>query len=222
MFRQDAKEAAPLLQRALAVLLSAIPTRGRPGADVRTACGDLSANAESLLSNDVAAPPLVNCFNLAQQTGATQPQLATVRNSVLAETPVTLGATLTKNSIIHVCLATEAGIISNTKFVSRDDVDALKAQMNGVFSAMEEVAADDMDQMTYRALVELHAAITGYLVDTARPLPRMLRFQFAAPQSTLIAAQRLYYDASRANQLRDENHVVHPAFMLPLGRALSA
>ena len=86
---------------------------------------------------------------------------------------------------------------------------------------MEEIAADDMDQMTYQALVRLHAAVTFFLVETARPLPRMLNFQFGAPMPTLVAAYRLYADAGRADELRAENKVVHPAFMRPFGKALS-
>jgi prophage DNA circulation protein len=79
-----------------------------------------------------------------------------------------------------------------------------------------------MDQMTYRALVELHAAIIFHMIETARPLPRMLTFKFAEPMPSLQVAHRLYYDAGRADELRTENKVVHPAFMLPTGQALSA
>ena len=50
----------------------------------------------------------------------------------------------------------------------------------------------------------------------------MLNFVFAASLPTLVAAYKLYADASRADELRDQNKVVHPAFMLPTGRALSA
>jgi hypothetical protein len=35
-------------------------------------------------------------------------------------------------------------------------------------------------------------------------------------------SNRLYYDASRADELRAENKVVHPLFMLPTGQALSS
>jgi prophage DNA circulation protein len=76
--------------------------------------------------------------------------------------------------------------------------------------------------MTYRALVELHAAVVFFLTETARPLPRMLQWRFSKIMSTLVLAQRLYYDASRADELREENHIIHPAFGSLSGRALSA
>jgi prophage DNA circulation protein len=49
----------------------------------------------------------------------------------------------------------------------------------------------------------------------------MLAWQFSQVMSTLILAQRLYYDASRADELRAENRIVHPAFSPRIGRALS-
>ena len=49
----------------------------------------------------------------------------------------------------------------------------------------------------------------------------MLDFQFAAIRPTLIQSYRLYADASRADELREENNVVHPAFAPRNGRALS-
>jgi prophage DNA circulation protein len=50
----------------------------------------------------------------------------------------------------------------------------------------------------------------------------MLNFQFWSPSiPTLIAAYRLYSDAGRADEIRMENKVVHPAFMRPIGKALS-
>jgi prophage DNA circulation protein len=222
MDRPDALEATPILQRSLRALLTAAPTRGRPGSDLRSACGSLTANAEVLIAMDQAGPPLANCFDLATKAGATQKQLSYVRSTMMEETPKTVGAVLITNAIIRLCLSSEGRVIAGMTFVTRTDVDQLKQLMNEAFAAAEETAADAMDAMTYQALVQLHAAVTAYLVETARPLPRLIRFQFAAPMPTLQIAQRLYYDASRADELRAENHVVHPAFAPATGRALSA
>jgi prophage DNA circulation protein len=153
--------------------------------------------------------------------GVTLPQLDAVRVQAELEAPVTVGGLLVKNSLIHFTYATEGIVLATTKFVSRDDVDRIRLQMNDTFAVIEEVAADDMDQMTFQALIRLHAAIMFYLVETARPLPMMLNFQFGSSLPTLIIAYRLYADASRADELRNENRVVHPAFAPMNGRALS-
>jgi prophage DNA circulation protein len=222
MQKQDALEATPIMQRSIQTLLVSVPTSGRQGADFRTACGYLIANAEALIQSDQAGPPLQNCFDLAVAAGATQPQIASVCNKAMAETMVSVGATMITGSIIEMCLATEARIIAGMTFVSRQDVDVLMDQINTVFATIEEAVADMMDQMTYRAVVELHAAIIYHLVQTARPLPRMVAFAFALPMTTLLMAQRLYADAGRADELRAENKVVHPAFAPPAGMALSS
>ena len=107
-------------------------------------------------------------------------------------------------------------------FVSRQDVNAIKEQLLQPFRDAEEIAADSMDQMTFQTLVALHGATTNHLVATARPLPRMTSFEFFEPLPSLVMAYRLYDDASRCDELREENKVVHPAFCPRLGLALSA
>jgi prophage DNA circulation protein len=222
MNRFDVQEAGPIVLRLLDNLMKCIPTSGVGGSKARTAIGDTTANVTSLLATDALGPPLANCFSLVQQAGATQAQLNQVRVAVEAETPVTLGGTMVQNVCIYFCLATEATVIAGMTFVSRQDVDALKALMRQPFNDAEEIAADDMDQATFAALIKLDASITNYLVTTARPLPRMIGYQFTAPLPSLVVAYRLYQDASRADQVVAENKVVHPAFCPPSGVALSA
>jgi prophage DNA circulation protein len=222
MQKRDTLDAAPILQRGIKALLAAVPNSGSIGASFRTACGALIANAQILVGADLAGPPLQNCFDLAWQCGATQAQLASVRDQTMTETPITVGGAMIQGSIIEMCLASEGRIIADMSFASREDVDALKDEMNLIFAAVEEALADAMDQMSYRAVVELHAAVIQHLIATARPLPRLVQFAFNQPMPTLLTAMRLYSDASRADELRAENKVVHPAFELPTGVALSA
>jgi prophage DNA circulation protein len=221
MFKVDALEAAPIVVATLDAMLAWAPTRGRPGADLRNAVGDIKANIQSLLINDVIGPPLLECFELARQTGATLSDMNQVHGVAAAQPAITPGAITIKDALIELALTIEGKIIADTVFVSRQDVEQVKSDINAAFAPLEEEVADQMDAMTYRAIVSLHAAITFHLYATARPLPDMLRFRFGIPLPTLIIAYRLYADASRADELRRENKVVHPAFMLPTGRALS-
>jgi prophage DNA circulation protein len=222
MYIGDVKEAVPLVDRVLSYMLVITATRGRVGSDMRTAIGDFIANAATLLRNDLAGPPLADVFDKARLAGITLNQLDAVRSKAVAEAPKTIGATLVKNALINFTLVVEGRLLAATTFVSHEDAEAMKLRMNDAFAPMEEIAADDMDQMTYQALVRLHAAITFFLIETARPLPRMLGFQFYSPSlPTLIIAYRLYANAGRADEIRAENKVVHPAFCRPSGKALS-
>jgi hypothetical protein len=222
MKRADANEAAPVLDRMLALLLSFIPAKGQAGLDARTAIGDTRANGLKLLIDDALGPPLDNCFDQARLAGITWQQLETVREQIAQESPVSLGAVLVQNAGIRLCLATMGYIIAAMTFVSRQQVDIIKAALLPPFQDAEEIAADDMDQMTFQSLITLHGAITNHLVQTALPLPRMLKYQFFKPLPSLVMAYKLYDDASRCDELRDENKVVHPAFCPLTGEALSA
>ena len=222
MYRTDVLEAAPIVLRLLNHLAACIPAAGVGGSSARTAIGDTAAIVTSLLSNNTLGPPLANCFNQVMLAGASQPQIDQVRVLTSVETPKTLGGAMVQNAGIYLCMATEAQIIASMTFTSRQDVEAIKVTLRAPFNAAEALAADNMDQASFMALIGLDAAITNFLVTTARPLPRMTGYQFATSLPSLVIAYRLYQDASRADQVVQENRVVHPAFCPPTGIALSA
>ncbi len=222
MNRQDATEAAGIVERAMKNLLSIVPPQGRPGSAARAAINDVRVNALHLLMKDEIGQPLADAFESAFQADCTLPAMESVRQRTAAEAPKRLGAVLVRDTCINFCLAMEGKMIAEMTFVSRTDVDALKASLGQPFADAEEIAADAMDSATYRALVALHAAISNHLVRTALPLPRMLNYQFFEPLPSLVLAYRLYGDASRADEIRQENKIVHPAFCPPIGKALSA
>jgi prophage DNA circulation protein len=222
MDKADAEEAAGIVQRMMIQLAATVPSVGRMGSDARTAISDVRATAYLLLRADALGPPINGAFVAARTSGATQPQLEAIRTSVEAETPQTLGGVLIQNIGIELCLVTEAEIIAATTFVSRQDVAALKKALQNPFQDAIEIAADDMDQLTYQGLTALYAAVTNHLVTTARPLPQLLNYQFAQVMTTLTIAYRLYADATRADEIRAENKIVHPAFCPLTGVALSA
>jgi prophage DNA circulation protein len=222
MKRADATEAAPILDRMLAALVSFVPAKGRTGVDARTAIGDTRANAYKLLIDDALGPPLDNCFDQARLAGVTWQQVETVRAQLDQESPVSLGAVLVQNAGVRLCLATECFILAGMTFISRQQVDDTKTALFQPFQDAEEIAANEMDQMTFQSLITLHGAITNHLVQTALPLPRMLQYQFFEVLPSLVMAYKFYDDASRADELRDENKVVHPAFCPMVGEALSS
>lgn len=222
MFKADAQQAVPIADAVLAALVAQTPASGVAGANLRFAINSFRANAETIIKTDAAGPPLQSIFQSAVNNGINLAQMEVVRGVAAAQAATLPGAILVRDSLIHYCLFSEGFITSAMTFVSRDDVEAVRQTINEAYASAEEAAADAMDQVTYGVLVAGHAAIGYDLTQRAQPLPQMLNFQFAMALSTLVAAYKLYADASRADELRDQNHVVHPAFMLPVGRALSA
>jgi hypothetical protein len=221
MEKPDALEANGIVQRTLSNLLRIIVGTGGVAVQAKMVIGFVSANAMSLLCSDQLGMPLDYCFDLVRQSGCTLPQMEEVRVLLDVETPASLGATMVRDRSILFTLAQEGKIISRMTFSSRQDVDALIKAIQVPFNTAEEVVADTMAGADYIALVELRAAIVNYLVATARPLPSMLSYQFANSLPSLIISQRLYGDASRYDEIRTENKIVHPAFCPVVGQALS-
>jgi prophage DNA circulation protein len=218
----EVSEAAQIANLAADMLLATSNNQiGRAGSDLRRACGDMKANAQTYIVTNVIGPKLSGCFKQATVTGATMDEFNRIQQTIAAETPVSLVAVLIQQSCVWFSLQQMSIVLAGTTFTSRDDVELVQGEVNDAFNPAEEVAADEMVQMVYQGLVSLHAAVMFHLYQTARPLPQMLNFQFAATRPTLIQSYRLYADASRADELRDENKVVHPAFAPRLGRALA-
>lgn len=223
MYRNEIAESAPIVIAVLDALLQWAPARGREGADLRAKAGILRINVEHYLQANSLGEPMAELFDLAMEGGITLPLIDNVRRAIELEyDPSTAGAIVVKGNLINLILVTEGRIVASMDFRSRQDVEALKETVNDAFNSAAEAVADRMDAMTYRAIVALHAAITFYLIESARPRPRMLNYQFNQPMTTLTAAYRLYADASRGDELRYENKCVHPAFLLQTGRALAA
>jgi hypothetical protein len=220
--KPDALEATPIVERMLKTLLSIIPDKGRPGADARRAIGDLLATAYLALYDGSLGPGLVNCLELVRTSGADLASMDLVRTDLVGETPQTLGATMVRNYALNMVLAEEGLIIQRMSFTSRQDVDLLISLMQAAFADPLETTADTMDAMTYRSLINLRAAIVNHLVAIGLPLPDMLLYQFNTPLPSLVISQRLYTDASRYDEIRNENKIVHPLFCPTIGQALSA
>lgn len=221
MFKYDAIEAKPIVDVTLDSLLAWTATRGREGADLRSIIADTKAFALPLLQSDLMADALIKCFEAAYLAGINLQQVKQVRLTAVAQPAISVGAIRTKDTLIQLALSIGAEVIGSMTFVTRDEVDKTREMINAAFADVEEAMADQMDSMTYRALLKVQAALSMYLYETARPLPRMLNFQFGMPMPTLVLAHRLYADAGRADELLAENRVVHPCFMRPYGRALS-
>jgi len=217
------REGAAIIIRTADMLLgTAQDKKGRTGSDMRRACGDMKANAESYIVNNIIGDKLAACFMQTRLAGASLDAFNRIRQGVLTEAPVSLIAQLMKGACLSNALQQMAETVIAIKFTSRNDVDYVRSEISEAFAIAAEAAADEMESEIYRALVGLHAAVTFHLYETARPLPRMLRYEFAAIRPTLVLSHRLYDTAARANELREENKVVHPAFAPRAGRALGA
>lgn len=101
-------------------------------------------------------------------------------------------------------------------FASADDATALRDLFTDQFDALLAVTDDDA---TLAALVDMQTAVVRDLNTRAAQLPRTRSFTPSATVPALVLAQRLYGDATRADDIVARNRVRHPGF-IPGGVAL--
>ncbi len=222
MTLDDANEAAGVLQAALTALQAAVPSQtGRLGSAFRYACGDLLAQAPSLLQAAALGTPLQACFDDAVTAGVTLNGLVAVRNAVLALTLSGQPALYVAGGCYCLALGAEVKVLAGTTFTSSDDALAALAVISSAFDAAQEWTADNSLPALYQALLSAGAAAARDLTTRAAPLPRLTTYSFGRGTTSHVLAYRLYGDAGRADELRAENKVNNPAFMPASGTALS-
>lgn len=230
MTKSELDEAVALVRRLLVALIGTLPTQaGALGAQLKVSCGTLALNAPAELNaapvEGAPAPlwsDLARCFELARSAGASFAAMDAVR--VLAEgfSPLAAAGLAVMNVSVRMALAEQAQILAATTFASRAEVDRTLDQVNAAFETAVDVAADRLDNVAYRALIALRAAVVHDLSTRALPLPQLVTLRFPVRFPVLTLAQRIYQDGARAGELVGENDVVHPAFMPRVIRALSA
>jgi len=196
---------------------------GRSFMGARNAISVVRVDGEDMINDGTLGDPLIDCFTLCREAGATRLGMDGVRVAMGNSRPKHLTGIQIAATGYFLALNEEARILAATEFTSRDEIDAMILAMNKAFEPAEEYAASAIaDPHVYQGLVGLHSAVTAHLTARARPLPRMLKYQFNNRMPSLKLAMRIYGDARRADQLRNENRAVHPLFMPASGRCLSA
>lgn len=216
-------EIGAIIHRLLDNLLATAPSNSSvAGSYLRYQVGVVRATYIELIIAKQFSTALLGCFTKALEANASFTSLDRVRQQLANETPVgDIAKTIVIGAIIF-CLSTECRLIKTIEFVSRDDVDAMMQQTKIAFDSAKEMAADLSETAPYKTLLSLAASSTRYLMATARPLPRMISFTLGATLPALTLSNRLYYDASRWDELVQENKIIHPLFCPRVLRGLSA
>lgn len=221
--RGETDEAREVLVRVLEILLKAPQSpKGAQGAELRRTVGLLVADFARLITTGDLGPELTACFKEATNSGARHTQFLLLVESILSEQPQSyLGVVMAKACLLY-SVSQLVVIVSKMEFKSRDDVEDLLGHLKTAFDNAKDFAADYMDNSGYLIIVQLAASISRHLAETARPLPRLVDYVLPRSLPALAVSQRIYADGSRSDELVDENKVVHPAFVRPTIRALSA
>lgn len=161
------------------------------------------------------------CFSLAYLSGGTADDFYRVRRLCRSlDAKYTTGLALIEAGK-RISLVAETHAIAENPLGTAQRCEEIQTRLNADFDEVITTAADRMEYDVSRAFVQLHAAVTADLIARGRRLPRVTAFSFAETMPSLRMAARLYGDAERADELRDENRVPHPLFMPRSVRALT-
>lgn len=112
-------------------------------------------------------------------------------------------------------LTRQAGAIGLARTTAAVDYassnDALAAR-DAAVDALDAVA-ETADDTTYQALISLRAAVVADIAARGAQLPRVANVQVSVTMPALVAAYRLYGDASGADELVARNGLKHPGFV---------
>lgn len=105
---------------------------------------------------------------------------------------------------------------------SYDDAVTVRNTVTASIDAETLSAGDAGDDASYFALRALRQSVVALLTASGNGLAHLQDFSFKATQPSLALGQRIYQDASRADQLVDQLNPVHPAFCPASFRALAS
>jgi prophage DNA circulation protein len=185
---------------------------GASGADLRRKIGDMQTKYADYLRAGTFSTNLLAIYTTAVAANAKLSNLVALRNYLFTESPVGLISNSIVQTALYMCLSAESRLIVLINFTSRDAVVDMINTMRDAFDTARVIAADSTDNSAYQNLTFLAGALTNYLANTARPLPRIVTFNLAKPFPSLALSNLIYYDAGRSDEIVDENHIVHPAF----------
>ena len=218
----DLIEATGIVQRVTPWIMAASSVKTSDAAvSFRFEINDIIAHASGYLEDGTLTIRVLVVMAAARLLGATLNSMGEVRQAAESENAVSLLAQLIRFMFIVMALTQESVIVANMTFRSRDDAGVAQAAMMAEFDNAAELAADALQADPYMKIITLQARVSKLFADLHRTLPRIVNYQFAKTFPVTVIAQKLYQDPSRAQEIIDENHIVHPAFAPMSIKALS-
>jgi prophage DNA circulation protein len=216
-------EIAGIVNRLLDSILSTMSSQiNRTGINIRVTAGDLRAHFVDYLKDGTFAQKLLDCFTAVRNANVELQRFALVHQQLFSEVPKgPISQSIVGISIVF-CLSAESRMVSALTFTSRDDVDSMINIYNAAFETARLKTADSDDTSAYICLINLGGALVNHLANVSRPLPRIITISLPKSYPSLALSQRIYYVGDRADEIVDENKIVHPAFCPKTIRGLSA
>jgi len=177
--------------------------------------GNLGTYAEDVLSQMVG-PVGANATAGLIGFGASLPVIAETTPSRIAQ--ATNQAALA-NTVMSAAAATAVVTVASMDFSSYDDAVSIRDPLADQLDSLATAIADGGDDDLADAVDDLRLAMIRDVTARGASLARLYAYTPAKTESALVLAQRLYGDATRADELVARNNLPSPLFV-PGGVAL--
>lgn len=196
------------------------------GDDLITACSDQEPDGPPAAAQAAAATLAAAIVNPADgirlftqlasfyPADVTGPSVVGVASATMQ---TAMGALLRRTSLAALVRVTQTYQPS-----SEDDASQVRLAVCDLLDQEALIAGDTGDDASYSALCAARGAVAADLDARGGQLPPMRQFTYAESLPSLVLAQRLYQDATRADQLVSEANPRHPGFMPLTFKALSS
>ncbi|ELN0130431.1 DNA circularization protein [Raoultella planticola] len=115
--------------------------------------------------------------------------------------------------IIVLCSGAMASAAADSNPTSRDEAEQITRRVATQLDTALLLAGDRGDDDLYSALMDIRTSFLTSMDLISGGLSELMQINTNSPLPALALANRLYQDASRANELIQEANVPHPAFM---------
>lgn len=115
--------------------------------------------------------------------------------------------------IIVLCTGAMTNAAADYNPTSRNEAEDITQRVAAQMDTALLLAGDRGDDDLYSALMGVRTAFLNAMAQISSGLSELMQINTAAPVPALVLANRLYQNASRANELIQEASVPHPAFM---------
>jgi hypothetical protein len=125
-------------------------------------------------------------------------------------------------SLVQGCaVAALAQVYASIDWPTSNAATAARAQLLSLLDAQVAAAAAAGQDQLYLAWQGMLTLSISHMIQTAQDLPSLVTYTVGDSLPSVVLAQLLYGDASRAPELEALNDAADPLFMLPTGLALS-
>jgi hypothetical protein len=219
----QAEEAANILKQLMNYVLMSVPSGITPVTNnVRRLASTLRDHAEEAIRGITLGTQLQQVYSAADLAGASYGGIEMARQYLMKQAASqSIFTQILFRSALVMTLALECKIVSRMTFANQEQCQNMVLHIRAIFEDAKAIGIDDVDALVYQSLTTLGGAIMNHLARTQLKLPRYLSWESRSPMPSLYLAQRIYADASRADEIEKENRIIHPAFCPTKIRVLS-